>query len=335
MREYNFDSLFEMLKYKRPHDSVTEHEFVNRFIDSIQGMEKDSFGNRYLTIGESPTTMWSCHVDTVHKSHGKQGIIYHKDCLIVERDPRDNLKEPLGADDAVGVWILLNMIHHGIHGLYIFHRGEEKGGLGSDYITSYTPELVKGINHAIAFDRAGDSDIITYQFGGRCCSDGFAYNLADRLNGRNISLIPCERGIFTDTANYTHLIPECTNISVGYYDEHTPNECVDLFHLTCLMDSILDANFDNLPVLKEVDELFVPTTQDKSWNKTTYKTYNKADTWLDDGDLWHLYRTAGPELLVQMLLDIGCTEQDADNAWDRIDDLYRDYDRYNTKTYGG
>ena len=31
-------------------------------------------------------------------------------------------------------------------------------------------------------------------------------------------------GSFTDTANYTDIIPECTNLSCGYYNAHTQSE---------------------------------------------------------------------------------------------------------------
>ena len=37
-----------------------------------------------------------------------------------------------------------------------------------------------------------------------------------------------EGGVYTDSAEFTDIIPECTNISVGYYKEHTVNETQDI-----------------------------------------------------------------------------------------------------------
>src|SRR3546814_3924895 len=69
--------------------------------------------------------------------------------------------------------------------LYLFHRGEEQGCLGSRWIERHTPELLADIDAAIAFDRAGLGDVITHQSYGRTCSDAFATNLASALNRQN------------------------------------------------------------------------------------------------------------------------------------------------------
>ena len=43
------------------------------------------------------------------------------------------------------------MILAGIPGLYVFHRNEESGGAGSDWIARETPWELHGIKAAIAF----------------------------------------------------------------------------------------------------------------------------------------------------------------------------------------
>jgi len=331
---YDIELLFEMLRYKRPHASHTENIFVEKYISSINGSWSDNFGNVYVQIGNSPTILWSCHTDTVHKTEGMQGILFHKDCYLVERDIRDGAREPLGADDAVGVWILINMINARIPGLYIFHRGEEKGGLGSDFIARHNNHVLEGITHAIAFDRAGQEDVITHQLFGRCCSDEFAYHIAHILNHRDYCLSPCDRGIFTDTANYSEFVAECTNVSVGYEHEHTPDECVDIYYLTNLMDAILAANFNDMPVVREPgpeekDDYGAPFGNGK-WNTVGGTSFqkgyndhrNKANTWLTWDDLWYVHGAGGPQILIQTLLDLGVTEQDIDNAWETLGDVW-------------
>lgn len=321
MSDYAFgvNDLFEMLKYMRPHNSPAEREFMSKYLDTIPDVEKDNFGNRIVRVGDKPTTMWSCHVDTVHCKDGKQKILYHKDCFIVERDSSDGeATEPLGADDCAGVWIMLNMIYAGIDGLYIFHRGEEKGGIGSNHIVMHTPELVKDITHAVAFDKAGDDDIITHQYGGRCCSDEFATHLAATLASPHYTLSPSPDGIFTDTANYTDLIPECTNISVGYYDEHRNIECLDVFYLTALMDSVLQADWSSMPVVRDVRDL----ATDYGVGNWDHLKVQDTTIYLTKSELWGVYYDHGAETLVQMLHNMDATTDDIDTAVEDIEELY-------------
>jgi hypothetical protein len=145
---------------------------------------------------------------------------------------------------------MINMIRRNVPGLYIFHAAEEVGGLGSDYIAKQTADLLDGIQYAIAFDRRGTTSIITHQ-GSRCCSDGFAHALADQLGG---SYGLDTGGTFTDTANYTHLIPECTNISVGYYSAHQATEYLDVSFAAWLLERLCALDINALPVLRDTSD---------------------------------------------------------------------------------
>lgn len=247
-------TLCDMLTYRRVSGSRTEGKFILRFIAPL-GAKPDSFGNYVLRVGES-STMFSSHTDSVHRTAGRQRLVYSKGLLTVKH-PKP-VKAPkaktvtytykdatgktvtssyqsfastnnqcLGADDAVGCWIMREMAQAKVPGLYVWHRQEESGGVGSSYIADTTPSLLSGIKAAIAFDRRGTSDVITHQAGGRCASDVFAESLAGQLPG---AFRPSSHGIFTDTANYTDLVGECTNISVGYDAEHTSHESLDLAH---------------------------------------------------------------------------------------------------------
>ena len=285
--------LLEMLGYKRPHGSESEATFIAKFIDTVPGMTQDAFGNRLLRLGHS-TTLFSCHTDTVHRHPGTQKLVYDPGLNIIYKDD----DEPLGADDAAGIWVLLQLIEARVPGLYVFHRGEECGGLGSHFIASQTPGLFDGIQRAVAFDRRGRHDVITHQASGRCCSDAFALALADELR---MGHKPSSLGIFTDTANYTDLIPECTNVSVGYEHEHTANEMLDLDYLELLAQSAIAVDWEGL------------TTQRQPTQNDLY------------GDDWYDFVLTNPEAAAALLRRHNPTEEEIDQALLEAEDYYNDY----------
>lgn len=234
--------LMDMLTYKRPHLSQTEAEFIDKYIMPMNPTE-DSFGNFWIQIGADPNILWSSHLDTVHHTDGRQTISLNKMGMITVNHQKTHEKTNcLGADCTAGVWLMCEMIKHEVEGLYIFHRDEEAGGTGSQWIADNFPTMLKGIDFAIALDRKGTSDIITHQMG-RTASDAFAESLAKILGG---SFRADDSGLFTDTANYTNLVGECSNISVGYYRNHGPMESLDLDFLIGLRDTLITADFSTL-----------------------------------------------------------------------------------------
>lgn len=243
--------LLEILSWARPHDSATERSFCREYLDRIPGMRADAFGNRMLTIGDRHRTLWSCHVDTVAAVGGSQAVGVDADGIARLCDGKAGMS--LGADDGAGLWIMLGMIAAGRPGLYLFHRGEEEGCLGSRWIARNTPELLTEIDAAIAFDRAGLGDVITHQSYGRTCSDAFAASLAAALNKQNAGFryAPDDTGVYTDTNEYAAIVPECTNLSVGYERQHGPRETLDLVHCEQLLAAMLE--FDASQLIIERD----------------------------------------------------------------------------------
>jgi len=156
----------------------------------------------------------------------------------------------LGADDGAGIWLLLELIDAKVPGTYVFHHSEECGGLGSRAMANSEKDWLRQFKRAVAFDRKGTSDIITTQRGGTCCSEGFASALGDALNLHNHTYSTAA-GSFTDTANYIDYIPECTNISCGYYNEHTNDEWLDLKHIKALRDAIVLVDWETLPATRD------------------------------------------------------------------------------------
>lgn len=228
--------LAQMLTFCRPHQSKTESAFIKEFLIPL-GVRFDKKGNIYKRIGDAPV-LWSSHTDTVHAKKGMQKVVYW-----VEKKSgdtffsldKDSKSSCLGADDTVGIWLMTEMIKAKVPGLYIFHRGEEVGGQGSKWIAENNKDVLEGIKFAIAFDRRDTESIITFQRSTRCCSDEFAKSLAGELGlGHKCD----DGGMFTDTASYTDLIPECTNVSVGYFDAHCSTERINLDYLFKLRDAV-------------------------------------------------------------------------------------------------
>jgi len=244
--ELNVPALFNILSTGRPYNGRHESQLAEDWIDPIPGCIVDSTGNRLISIGENYRNAFSCHLDTVHNKDTRHQLAVVKDtCTIFNHDGG-----VLGADDGAGVWIMLMLIKYNVPGQYIFHVGEEMGGIGSDAIAEFNPELLEDIDMILAFDRKGTKDIITSQMTGVCCSQEWAYALAKQLD---MGHSPAT-GSFTDTANYVHLVPECSNISIGYYEEHSKFEHLNVEYLVQLTDKLIDIKWHELPVKRNPSE---------------------------------------------------------------------------------
>lgn len=242
-----------------------------------EGFRRDFSGNWWKEIGHPPgtfglsrdenrsTVCFAAHLDTV--GHYPQGIIRHfdKEKGLVVTDG----KTPLGADDRAGVTVLLYLARAGIPGLYYLFVGEETGCVGSKAAcqADYIPATVTKI---ISFDRRGKTSVITHQGSRRTCSDTFAEAMTKALNQHGFSYTLDENGVYTDSREFVDQIPECTNLSVGYYDQHTDKEAQDVHFLTKLCNACLAIDWESLPAERD------PT-------KKEYKTYRSSFDWNDEG----------------------------------------------------
>jgi hypothetical protein len=273
----NRAELFQMLAYMRPASSDVERAFNTRFIETLPGVWRDQSLNWHVKIGESPI-LWSCHTDTVHRQAGYQTTHFdiRTQTVSLSRKSRQ-YASCLGADDTAGVWLCRQMILRGIPGHYIFHHAEEIGGIGSMDLAENTPNLLDGVQFAIALDRKGTSDIITHQFC-ECCSDTFALSLGRELNKSGLKYQPSLHGVFTDTANYTAIVGECTNLSVGYANAHSAAETLNVGHLERLLEALCTVNPDNL-VSERIphEDNYLSGWSIGNWNNTTDRTFTYVD----------------------------------------------------------
>jgi hypothetical protein len=224
---------------KRTYPYGTEQQLVSHL---PSGYFKDDHGNYYYEIGKA-NTAFTCHLDTACKD---QVIVNHKiEKNIISTDG----KSILGADDKAGMTVLLYMIEKKIPGLYCFFIGEEVGCIGSGKASD--DDYFKNYDRMVSFDRRGTKSVITHQSSKRCCSDEFATELSTRLNRFGMLMEPDNTGVYTDSAEFTQVVPECTNISVGYYKEHTNFEHQDIEHLIKLCIAVTRIDWETLPVKRD------------------------------------------------------------------------------------
>ena len=240
-------TLVQMLTYCRPCGSTTERVFIKRYIETLPNAWMDEDNNWHVKVDDTPI-LWSCHTDTVHSLPGRQTLHYDQRFGIVTLSKRSKRRSScLGADDTAGVFLMCQMIARKVPGYYLFHYGEEVGGIGSGDLARAYPEWLAQFQCAIALDRAGTKDVITHQFGGRTASTAFAESLAVALD---MDCSPDSSGVYTDTYEYADNIAECTNLSIGYSHAHSKHEELDCKHVLRLLDALCNVRLDQLVIAR-------------------------------------------------------------------------------------
>lgn len=100
------------------------------------------------------------------------------------------------------------------------------------------------VDIVMSFDRKNIDSIITRQSGGVCASKQFVDDLSAILSPQLMKqgyrrLIGDPGGTFTDSASFMKLVPECTNLSVGYMHQHGERECQNYSFALALRDALV------------------------------------------------------------------------------------------------
>ena len=125
---------------------------------------------------------------------------------------------------------------------------DEGGRVGSKALVESDPQWLDDVNYVISFDRYGKKSIITHQMGRRTASDKFAKLLAKTLE---LPLKPDPNGSYTDSNVYRSKVSECTNVSVGYYSQHSTEEKQDVVYAYKLLECLLSADWDQLQYYRD------------------------------------------------------------------------------------
>lgn len=312
-------ALMKILKTKRPTNDPMYCLNFTRFlmhknkIDFVQ----DASGNITVEICKEDGTLSKCcftaHTDTVDKKRGENKLhITPEGICTVEGGG------VLGADDGAGMYILLEMILEEVPGHYVFFATEEQGRIGSQmYIM---PEHIKC---CISFDRKGTQDLITHQMSERGCSDNFADSLIAKLAQHGLNYKKDPTGSFTDSYSFFKTVPECINLSCGYYDQHSKQESLDIPFLESLIDAAIAIDWEDLPIERDPNAIDYswadsyrsgwyssPTGYSQSWSDLYKGTsiYDVDD--MSDYDKLIDLITAYPDTAAEMLQAYGLTASD-------------------------
>lgn len=197
-----------------------------------------SDGEYILVPGDIPI-MLVAHLDTVHDSPPSQ---------ICTTNNGDILMSPqgIGGDDRCGVYALMKLeeCSPDHHPWLLFTCDEEVGCLGAsgfavDYESGLLPDGLANLKLIIELDRKGDNDAVYYECANLDLED---YML---LQGWQT-----EFGSFTDICEIAPVLGvAAVNLSIGYYNQHTIGEYINLDivtrNISRVKDIILD--IDNLP----------------------------------------------------------------------------------------
>lgn len=280
-----YKTLCRALSLKRPHQGVGVTLFNGWLCDHVPqhlDLTIDQAGNIHIDnrTAKHHRTLFIAHTDTVHREDGANKFVKAHGKWYANG-------APLGADDGAGCAMLMHLLHAGVPGYYIFSQGEECGGIGAKHLADHHQDLLKQFDRAIAFDRRGIDSVITHQGWGRCCSDAFAGALSDALNvDERLMYLPDDTGVYTDTAEFVDLIPECTNISVGYYSEHSANENLDVFHFSALAERVVGINWDSLPTERDPSKV-----EEKEWDYGKWGAWGGASTSVSASSAYGRYPT--------------------------------------------
>ena len=163
-----------------------------------------------------------------------KGEFSSSDQLIERNNIVSREKGILGADDRAGVAIILNLLkevgdYREVPPLkFIFTVGEEDRQYGAE---SIDPDFFEDVSFGISLDRKNCKDIVYKSNSKEYSNLEFAERVA-RVSSRIFSeeniFVPCQGGISDLRVWSEKDTRPCVNLSVGYFDEHTDEERLDL-----------------------------------------------------------------------------------------------------------
>lgn len=238
-RDQLYNQLIDLLYYTSPFPY--EYQMLSGILP--EGGEWDSFGNYIYVVPGKSTTLFAAHLDTIGNEPRQTKPIYiEKNRVLISSGNSDCL----GGDDRCGILCLLALIDAKVPGTYIFHSCEERGMQGADFIVNSMDLTL--FDRAIEFDRRGTDSIISKMIGMTVCSYEFVNSLSAQLG---LGFRDDPTGLITDVFSYNCIIPEVTNLSVGFNNEHSNREYI---HVLWLIDrfipQLLKVNWESLPVVR-------------------------------------------------------------------------------------
>ena len=141
----------------------------------------------------------------------------------------------LGADDRAGCWLISKLIEKSTRAIFILTDLEEVGGIGAEACAKIDAfaEIADNITALIEFDRRGGNDCAMYGY-----------------DNEELLQLFKNRGYVEEWGSYTDVVSlaeasgiACINLSVGYDNEHTKHETLNVLQLGYTTDMMMN----NLP----------------------------------------------------------------------------------------
>lgn len=233
----------------------TEDEYYENYFKPITGLSLTKEDNNYFYVvgdGTDSKTLFCSHLDTASWDKKEVSHQFYKSYIFSDG------KTILGADNKTGVLILLYLIYNKVPGTYFFFSGEEVGRKGSLEAVNNYKDSFSNFSRAISFDRRGYSSIISNQLGSTCCSRDFVDALSNQFKTNNVILKDDPYGIYTDSSSFTNIVSECTNISVGFMDEHTNREVQNINFAWEVALASASVDWESLPANRDITSNSLP-----------------------------------------------------------------------------
>lgn len=174
-------------------------------------------------VGDIPIAL-AAHLDTVAPSPPSKlkflpnsGIIYNEEGI-------------LGADDRAGVYSIIDIIQEGYRPSVIFTMDEESGCIGSSNLTDDFDKPLGLLKFIIQLDRRGKDDCVFYDCRNKDFKEAIStFGFQEREGTFSDISIICPAW---DVAG--------VNLSVGYYNEHTSKEYLNINFLEATTKKVCD-----------------------------------------------------------------------------------------------
>ena len=243
--ELNIELLKEIIKMNQ---KKLYRYLYNELAKVYKDIDTDGINNTYLFCQGDLPIMVVSHLDTVFE----QSVSLYSSNGPSEYDswyPYNDYTDPstkeifqdrvaevmwspdgLGADDRVGVFLILSMVKQGLRPSILFTTDEESGSAsGRHFAETYRKSFhQKNIKYIMQLDRSGYNDSVFYQ----CENKNFEKYI-------NTFGWETARGSFSDISVLCPVLKIAgVNLSIGYFNEHSQTEMIDLFTMSKNYDII-------------------------------------------------------------------------------------------------
>ena len=214
---------------------------------------------KYLYAEGTVPVLLIAHLDTVHLNTPQHICYSYLDTSPIFSDQSQPhiLMSPqgIGGDDRCGVYMIMEVIKK-VKCHVLFCEDEEIGGLGA---SAFTRSIIRPeVNYIIGLDRRGANDAVFYD-----CDNPEFTDFVTQFGFEE------EMGSFSDISIVApHLQIAAVNLSVGFYNEHTKYEYIDMNVVRTNIDRVIQM------VNTEVTQPFEYIEALNKWHSSLYKYWN-------------------------------------------------------------